>query len=84
MIIWISQDWGNRDSPLEGNEQNIACTKTQGKGGATPLEAEPDPPASVGVSPVEECVGSGSLGRGTQAIAVLEGDLWCKPSWRLP
>ena len=49
----ISQDWGNRDSPLEGNEQNIACTKNQGKGGATPLEAEPDPPASAEGSPAE-------------------------------
>jgi len=40
---------------LEG-KNNLAVTKTQGKGAVTPQETDPDLPASVGGSPVEAWV----------------------------
>ena len=33
---------GKTDSTLEGHKQNLVCTRTQGKGGVTPQETEPD------------------------------------------
>ena len=50
----ISTGLGKTDSSL--SKQNL-CTKTRGKGAVTSQETEPDPLASVGVSPVEAWVG---------------------------
>ena len=47
-------------STLAGHKQNLACTKTPGKGAVTPPETE-DLPGGVGGSPMETLVNSGSL-----------------------
>ena len=44
------------DSSLGAHKQNLACTKTQGKGAVTPQETELDLPAGVG----EAWINSGS------------------------
>ena len=51
---------GETDSSLGGHKQNLAYTRTQGKGAVIPQETEPKLPASVGGPPVE-AVGRGSL-----------------------
>ena len=78
MIAGLPQDWEtgrNRDFTLGGHKQNLVCTRTERKGAVTPQETEPDLPASVGGSPVEAWVGSGSLwGQGH----------WQQQSWKMP
>ena len=74
----------NRDSALGGqHKQNNVCIKTQMKGAVIPQEAEPDLPASPGVS----CGGvqQWMLATSTGALAaVLEEVPLRKSSWRWP
>ena len=71
---------GETDSSLGGHKQNLAYTRTQGKGAVIPQETEPDLSASVGGSSVEarasNCAvgtpGSSSLRRYSLAKAFLE------------
>ena len=74
---------GNRDFTLGGHKQNIAWTRTQGKGAVTPQETEPDL-GSVGWSPAEmwahrdlpqgQGIGSSSAGRNPLVGALLEAN----------
>ena len=51
--IWLQgfhRTGGNRDSTLRKHKQNLACTRTQGKGAVTSHKTKPNLPASVGVS----------------------------------
>ena len=61
--IWpwgpVGFDYRNRDSTLGGQNQNLACMRTQRKGPAMPQETESHLPASVGGSYVRARVGSG-------------------------
>ena len=52
----------NREFTLGRHKQNLACTRTQGKGAVTPQETESDLPARAGGSPIEAWVGSGLPG----------------------
>ena len=52
---------GETDSTVGRHKQNLACTKTQGKGAVTPQETEPNLPASVGGFPMEVWISSGLL-----------------------
>ena len=69
---------------LAGDKQNLACTKTQGKGAVTPQETEPDLPPKVGVTYGSEVQKRLALGTRVLAAAILEGGPWCKSPWRLP
>ena len=61
---------------LAGDKQNLACTKTQGKGAVTPQETEPDLPPKVGVSYGSEVQEWLALGTRVLAAAILEGGPW--------
>ena len=50
---------GETDSTLRTHKQNLACTRTQGKGAVTSHKTKPNLPASVGESLVEAWVGHG-------------------------
>ena len=56
LITGLPHDMGEIDSSLGAHKQNLAYTKTQGKGAVTPQETEPDLPAGVG----EAWINSGS------------------------
>ena len=58
LIIGLPQDWG-KQRLYSLRARSFACTKTQGKGGVTSQETEPDLPASVRQSPVEAWVSKG-------------------------
>ena len=47
LITGPPQDWGNRDSTLRGCKQNLAHTRTEGKGTVTLQETERDLSVSV-------------------------------------
>ena len=65
------------------HKQNLAHTKTEGKGTETPQKTEPKLPASVGESPGGGVGWQGLItGTGALAAAVWEGSSRCKPSWR--
>ena len=66
---------GETDFTLGGHKQNLACTKTQGKGAVILQEPEPDLTASVGGFPVEVRVGRGS----PQGCSH-----WEQQSWKVP
>ena len=61
LITGLPHDMGEIDSSLGAHKQNLACTKTQGKGEVTPQETELKLPASVGGSSMEDWVCRGSL-----------------------
>ena len=61
---------------LAGDKQNLACTKTQGKGAVTPQETEPDLPPKVGVAYGSEVQKRLALGTRVLAAAILEGGPW--------
>ena len=76
------------DSFLGAHKQNLACTKTQGKGAVAPQETKPDLPASVRGSPVEVWVmwvssGSPWTQEHWQKQSWI-GAPWPKFSWRSP
>ena len=75
---------GNREFTLGRHKQNLACTRTQGKGAVTPQETESDLPARAGGSPIEAWVGSGLPGGQALAAAALGGARWCEPSGSSP
>ena len=61
--IWLQDSHrtgGDRDSTFGVHKQNFAQIRTLGKGAVTPQETEPDLSGSVGGSPVEVWVSSGS------------------------
>jgi len=60
LVTRFPQDCGNRDSTLGGHAQNLACTGAHGERSSDPTGDRADLPASVGGSPVEVWVGSGS------------------------
>ena len=53
---------GETDSSLGGHKQNLAYTRTQGKGTVIPQETEPDLSASVGGSSMKAGVSSCGVG----------------------
>ena len=61
---------------LEGNKQNLVCTRTQEKGAVSSQETDPDMPMSVQDFLVEEWVSGGLLqGLGALTAAVRAWDL---------
>ena len=75
MIIGLPQDWGKQGLQFWRAQKNLACTKTQRKGAVTSQEIEPKLPVSVGGSPVEMWVSSGS----PQGL-----EQWKQWSWKVP
>ena len=62
LITRLPQAWGKQTPDLEGTNKTLHTQDSEVSRpvGKTLQETEPNPPASVGRSPVEVCVGKGS------------------------
>ena len=69
---------------LGGHKQNLAHTRTQGKGAGTPQETEPDLPVSVWGFQWRRGWQWLAVKTGALAGAVVGGAYWHKSSWRSP
>ena len=84
LITGLPHDMGEIDSSLGAHKQNLAYTKTQGKGAVTPQETEPKLPARVGGLRGGMGWQGLTVGPGALAASGWEGPRWCKPSSRPP